>query len=341
MAENKLPRWRGFNLTGMVSRRRFELAQAEDRPVFPEDDFRWMAEWGFNFARIPMDYRCWVPGTDPFAIDEAVFEHVDRLIQFGDRYDLHISLNFHTAPGYCINPRPLLMENLWQNARTLEAFCLHWRYVAMRYEGTPPERLSFDLVNEPPSVADDVMTVDDYVRVTRAATETIHGIDPQRLVIADGYNIGRTPCPELAGTPNLAQSTRGYDPHSISHYGAPWADGLGFPTPTWPEEARGRITEPWNRARLEQHYAPWAALMEQGVGVHCGECGCYVYTPHAVFLAWFGDLLDILDAHGIGYALWNLRGQFGILDSQRYDVAYEDWHGHKLDRALLDLLQAH
>jgi hypothetical protein len=34
-----------------------------------------------------------------------------------------------------------------------------------------------------------------------------------------------------------------------------------------------------------------------------------------------------------------LRGTFGILDSERSDVVYEDWHGHKLDRALLELLQ--
>ena len=33
-------------------------------------------------------------------------------------------------------------------------------------------------------------------------------------------------------------------------------------------------------------------------------------------------------------------GSFGVLDSDREDVAYEDWRGHKLDRAMLDLLQA-
>lgn len=32
-------------------------------------------------------------------------------------------------------------------------------------------------------------------------------------------------------------------------------------------------------------------------------------------------------------------GDFGILDSERKDVAYEDWHGHLLDRKMLDLLQ--
>jgi hypothetical protein len=60
-----------------------------------------------------------------------------------------------------------------------------------------------------------------------------------------------------------------------------------------------------------------------------------------VFLAWFTDVLDILTAAKIGYALWNFRGDFGILDSRREDVAYEDWHGHKLDGKLLALLKKH
>ena len=43
---------------------------------------------------------------------------------------------------------------------------------------------------------------------------------------------------------------------------------------------------------------------------------------------------------GWGWAMWNLRGSFGPVDSGRDDVAYEEWHGHKLDRAMLDLLRA-
>ncbi len=52
-------------------------------------------------------------------------------------------------------------------------------------------------------------------------------------------------------------------------------------------------------------------------------------TPHDVFLAWFGDVTDILTKAGIGYALWNFRGDFGIMDSGRKDVQYEDWHSHQ------------
>jgi endoglucanase len=38
--------------------------------------------------------------------------------------------------------------------------------------------------------------------------------------------------------------------------------------------------------------------------------------------------------------MWNFRGSFGFLDSERADVAYQDFHGHKLDRAMLDVLKA-
>jgi hypothetical protein len=99
--------------------------------------------------------------------------------------------------------------------------------------------------------------------------------------------------------------------------------------------------EAYGKPRLEEYYRPWIELAASGVGVHCGECGCWNKTPHSVFLTWFADVLDILTANRIGYALWNFRGDFGILDSRREDVEYQDWYGHKLDAKLLALLKAH
>jgi hypothetical protein len=137
----------------------------------------------------------------------------------------------------------------------------------------------------------------------------------------------------------VAQSVHAYWPSGISHYRAPWVDRkLDFPAPAWPLRNKdGSIKS--GRADLEQRFAPWAELARQAVGVHCGECGCFNKTPYDVFTAWFSDVLDILSGHGIGYALWNFRGSFGILDSGRTDIEYEDWHGHKLDRRLLRILQ--
>jgi hypothetical protein len=58
-----------------------------------------------------------------------------------------------------------------------------------------------------------------------------------------------------------------------------------------------------------------------------------------VFLGWFGDVLDVLKHQGIGFALWEFSGDFGVLNSNRADVKYENWHGQQLDRKLLELLK--
>ena len=327
-AQSVLPRWRGFNLLEMFTTR----STGEWR----EDDFRWMAGWGFDFVRLPMCYTLWVEGDDPFRIAESGLGKIDRAVRLGEQCGIHVCLNFHRAPGYSVNRERVEPFDLWKDADALEAFCLHWSRLARRYVGIPSEKLSFNLVNEPRTPSDDGMTRDDHRRVVAAATRAIRAEDPGRLVLADGLGWGTMACPELAEL-GIAQSCRAYAPLGISHYKAHWAGGEDLPVPTWPGALhRG---EPWDRQCLEAFYEPWAELARQGIGVHCGEGGAFRYTPHDVVLAWFRDVLEILTAHGIGYALWNFRGPFGILDSQREDVDYEDWHGHALDRKLLELLQ--
>jgi endoglucanase len=84
---------------------------------------------------------------------------------------------------------------------------------------------------------------------------------------------------------------------------------------------------------------PWKKLQKMGVGVHVGEFGAYNKTPHAVVLAWMRELMMQWKEAGWGWAMWNFRGAFGILDSNREDVNYEDFKGHKLDRAMLEMIR--
>ncbi len=51
------------------------------------------------------------------------------------------------------------------------------------------------------------------------------------------------------------------------------------------------------------------------------------------------DQLELWKEAGWGWALWNLRGSFGVMDSGRTDVNYADFRGHKLDREMLALIQ--
>ncbi|MGB4645277.1 MAG: glycoside hydrolase family 5 protein [Dictyoglomaceae bacterium] len=326
--KNPIPRWRGFNLPNM-----FSYHYARD---FEEEDFKWISEWGFDFVRIPLNYRLWIDGDDVHKIKEEVLKKIDEVVEWGQKYKIHVCLNFHRAPGYCVNNDLSEKFNLWKDDEALNAFCYHWGIFTKRYRGISSKDLSFNLINEPPNPSERGMSREDHERVIRRTVDHIRNIDPGRFIIIDGISYGNEPLPELSNL-LVAQSCRGYLPMGLTHYKASWVGGENWPKPTWP--LAWHYGESWDRRRLEEHYDRWASLMEKGIGVHCGEAGAFKYTPHNVVLSWMKDLLEILKERDIGFALWNFKGPFGILDSEREDVEYEDWYGHKLDKKMLNLLQ--
>jgi aryl-phospho-beta-D-glucosidase BglC (GH1 family) len=70
-----------------------------------------MHDWGFDFVRIPIAYPYYlnidrtknITPEDVYKIDEEAVERVDKLVMLAHKYGMHVSLNLHRAPGYCIN----------------------------------------------------------------------------------------------------------------------------------------------------------------------------------------------------------------------------------------------
>jgi endoglucanase len=347
---NKLPKWKGFNVLDFFS----PDATPARRPT-TEEHFGWMKDWGFDFIRVPIAYPHYlkfdrsrnITPEEVYHIDQEKIEEIAALVAMAHKYDMHVSLNLHRAPGYCINAGFHEPYNLWIDQQAQDAFYFHWGLWAKRYKDESSKRISFDLLNEP-SMRDDMndqhspsraVPGDLYRKVAKTAAEVIHKQNAGHLVIADGNQVGNTIIPEIMDL-DIAQSCRGYYPHAISHYKAPWAnkDPEHLPEPKWPGQVGDQFL---SRPMLEAYYKPWIEAVQKGIGVHCGECGCWNKTPHAVFMSWFGDVLDILSAGQIGFAVWNFIGDFGVLDSGREDTVFEDWHGHKLDRQFLELLRRH
>lgn len=345
--QNKLPQWKGFNLLDF-----FNPDPAKARPQTEEEFFKWMSDWGFNFVRLPMAYPSYVkfdrsqniPIKRVRKMDRKAVRRVENLVHLAHKYGLHVSLNLHRAPGFCVNAGFHEPYNLWKDEQAMEDFAYHWKFWAKRFKNVSRDKISFDLLNEPCLREDmndqhskrSAIPGDLYRKMAQAAAKVIREQNPDHLIIADGNNVGKDVIPEIIDL-DIGQSCRGYNPGIISHYKAPWAykDPENLPIPVWP----GQVGDQYlSKAMLEEMYQPWIDLVKQGVGVHCGECGCWNKTPHDVFLAWFADVLDILTSNGIGFALWEFRGSFGLIDSGREDVDYEDWYGHKLDRKLLTLL---
>jgi hypothetical protein len=469
----KLPRWRGFNLL-----EKFLLGGG--RKPFREEDFRLISKLGFNFVRLPMDYRFWIKDDDWEKFDEKGLVEIDQAVAWGEKYGIHVCINFHRAPGYTV-ANPPERTNLWTDAEPQRVCAKHWAMFARRYRGIPSARLSFNLMNEPGKVDPKA-----YVAVVRKLAEAIRAEDRDRLIIADGLEWGQMPVPALAEI-HIAEATRGYAPAEISHYRASWVHSEHFPTPQWPRvlPPNGTLLGPvkpegshplvidgpfaqstalrlhvltvsnaarlvveadaksifekefkcgsgsgeWKQAvykpqwgiyqnlfdrdyscqipagtkqvrvriaagdwleigqiglkpadanretvvELKQDYGkatppfrfdpaatggpitglplqdrdwlwkrciePWENAERQGIGVMVGEWGVYKYTPHDVVLRWAEDCLANWKRAGWGWAMWNFRGEMGVLDSHRRDVHYEDFEGHQLDRKLMDLLQ--
>ncbi len=464
---DKLPRWRGFNL--------LEKFMVHNNQPFVEKDFEMIRDLGFNFVRLPMDYRCWIVDGDWEKFDEKTLAEIDQAVAWGQQYDIHVNLNFHRAPGYTV-AYPQEKTSLWTDVETQRVCAKHWAMFAKRYKGISNARLSFNLFNEPANVDADV-----YAKAVAVIVAAIRKEDPDRLIISDGLEWGGKPFPG-AKAMQLALATRGYAPIELTHYKADWMGGSDtFPVPTWPTlmgngmvygswkkewhepmtiegpfpkettlvirvhqvstkaefyveaddkdvftktfepgEGEGewtKVVHDWGcyqniydknytavipagtktvkigiregdwmkltymtlspqsekpigvemlpawgepitkftydaaRRTLDSstkkdrqwlrtaQIEPWLAVQKTGVGVMVGEFGAYNKTPHDVTLCWMEDNLKNWQEVGWGWALWNFRGAFGIMDSGRADVEYEDFHGHKLDRKMLELLK--
>ena len=462
-------RWRGFNLLGMFQNH-------GQKASFEEEDFKLISELGFNFVRIPMDYRFWIKERDWEQIDEGGLAPVDQAVAYGKKYKLHVNLCFHRAPGYTV-AKPAEPRDLFSDPEALRVCCKHWAFFARRYKGVPSSELSFNLFNEPGEVSEEA-----YAKVAAALVAAIRAEDPERFILADGIRWGGRPAQALFKL-GIGQAMRGYAPMSISHYMASW---VGTPTddPVWPPPQAvsplfgpgkaplnvplviegvpaGKLTlrpgvvsgkvklrveadgacmlecelEPrpgapgWTNVEYKAEWkisqgkclselsvalpkgaqkmsvslpsGDWAQLskltltgtdgqvatmpfeqtwgktngvfrfagfaaqppfvcgaaacdgrsylkrtlidawqpaFDAGIFAMVGEFGAYNHTPHPIVLAWMEDNLKLWQEKGLGWALWNFKGSFGVLDSGRKDVVYEDFHGHKLDRAMLELL---
>lgn len=227
VAQNKLPKWKGFNLLDF-----FSPDPAKGRKATTEEQFKWLADWGFDFVRIPMAYPAYlqfdrsrnITPEEVYHVDEQAVDRIDKLVFTAHKHNIHVSLNLHRAPGYCVNAGFNEPYNLWTDQKALDAFCFHWNMWAKRHKSTSSKRISFDLLNEPSMRADmndqhskrSSVPGDVYRKVAIAASEAIRKENPGHLIIADGNDVGTSVIPELADL-DIAQSCRGYHPGIISH----------------------------------------------------------------------------------------------------------------------------
>lgn len=461
----------GFNLLG-----KFDVSWSNTG--YTQKEFSTIKDLGFNFVRLPLDYRTYTQAGNWDNFVETQVAKIDQAIVWGEQYNVHVCINLHRAPGYCVNPTTLPANqqlNLWTDSVAQKAFVKHWEFFANRYKNISPERLSFNLVNEPNNVTEAV-----YISVMKKAIDVIHGITPNRVIFVDGLDYGRKILLSLKDEPNIAQAMHSYDPFQLTHYRADWVGGSSdWPVPQWPmlnisnylygpiksefksslvlqgsfapgteitvnvgqvssestlwitagnkviyskkfvcgpelgtdftkivqnqwgyqnisnKDFSATTTEQASKIAFDNVTGDWMTINyisikqgdivkkyslsdntwgkkqgtytidengnikdsnsedllpfgdykdffdeanENNIPVMVQEFGVHNKTPHSVAVAFLADLSAFFREQNVGWALWNLTGSFGILNSSRTDCAYETYQGYKLDRAMLDAL---
>jgi aryl-phospho-beta-D-glucosidase BglC (GH1 family) len=464
--------FKGFNLLG-----KFDVNFSNYG--FTEEEFAIMQDLGFNFVRIPLDYRTYTKAGDWNVFLEDEVAKIDELIGWGQKYGVHVCLNLHRAPGYCVNTSTLpanQLLDLWTDEAAQAAFVEHWAFFAKRYRTIPLEDLSFNLVNEPPS-----MDEADYAAVMKKAIAKIQSISPDRVIFVDGLDYARTLLTSFKTERNIIQAIHVYDPMTLTHYKAEWVPGSdSWPVPVWPmsniseylfgpwkpeyhsslvlegsfvkdsvvtvnvqqvsiqstldislddnliyskpflcgpdlgddwtqivntqwgyQNISGKdysVTLPANGSKITISNSDgdwmtfnkitissgaskiviipgntsWGAMQgtyiitssgditdtegnpalaldpeattlkqanAENIPVMIQEFGVYNKTPHTVALNYLHDIVSLFRTSQRGYAMWNLTGSMGIVNSGRTDMTYESFRGQQLDRAMTSIMQ--
>ena len=219
LKQNITPRWKGFNLVDIFSTG-FSRYPRLGPYYFKEDDFRMIADWGFDFVRLPLSYRCLTSSEYPFVLSEEGIAKIDEAVAFGEKYGIHINLCLHRAPGFCINDDELEPFGWLDDSPAKDYFCRMWCDFARHYKGVSSNQLSFNFINEPDekSRIGPNLTRPAYAELMLRLIKEVHAIDPETNAVTLEATAGtkkENPTVDEQGEP-MVVTTRGKVPSHMT-----------------------------------------------------------------------------------------------------------------------------
>jgi endoglucanase len=300
------------------------------RSFITEDDLQLISQLGFDHIRLPVDpvpLEGWEHGD---ANGIAFMVELDRVIKAAEADGLNVILDLQPDEPY--------KQALLAGDESATAFATLWGSLATHYAQENPDRLFFELMNEPEQI-DSVR----WAAVETGAVTAIRAAAPEFTVIASALNLDKLPDLEQLQPlplPNILYTFHNYDPIWFTHQGAPWAGAaLGplhdVPYPSTPENVLPNVDqetddiyakaylrryglERWNAARVESLIHTAAAWgLKHHLPVYCGEFGVHrgpsAPADRERFLR---DTRVALEHNHIGWAMWEYQVDFGMVTKE-------------------------
>ncbi len=181
------------------------------------DDFELMHDLDVQCLRLPVCFDVWAETEAPYTIFmDHYFDAIDSVLIWANYYDIKVILDYqHGWLDDC---------NIEHSKQRLLSL---WQQVMTRYQDSDPERLFFELYNEPHTIGAERWQV-----LVEFLVEELRPIVPEHTFIIGGvdYNsiAGLFELQPLAD-PNIIYTIHFYEPFLFTHQGADW---VGAPVAT-------------------------------------------------------------------------------------------------------------
>lgn len=200
---------------------------------FRETDIKFLADNGFNFARIFFSFstlRFPDYPEDGRLVNENELRDLDQLIAWGIEYGIHIqiAMSFYLDESGNDKTDDSIAANDAEWAMVQD----YWTMMARRYAGIPSKYLSFDLCNEVQPGEDDFS----YAKTKLGEmVASIRAADTQRVLL---YSFPGNPdgnWVEAAASLGLAIGCHPYYPQYITTTGYEYTEQNPYAVPSWPQ----------------------------------------------------------------------------------------------------------
>ena len=320
---------RGINLSGWFAQLS-DSPQARDNGYMTVLDIQRLKRLGFDHVRLSIDPAPLIDTVQNGALRPDAMAKLDKAVDDLTGAGLNVVLD--------VQPEESWKTPLANGDESVEKFFAFWTAFATHYAKTDPEKVFFEVMNEP--------TMQDLYRwegIEDRAVARIRSVAPRHTVIATAArfsNIESLIAMEPVHDDNVIYTFHDYDPMWFTHQGATWGEqgwafvhGVHYPAtpenikPVLAQEPdeRERLKlkrfawEHWDAGRIEAEVetaAEWAK--QRGVPLYCGEFGVYkAYAKPEERVRWIADTRTALERKHIGWAMWEYRGYFGLATQGR------------------------
>jgi len=291
---------------------------------------------GFDHVRLSVNPQPMMDAASRSGGTAEYFGYLDSAVKMILDAGLAVELDMH--------PESDFKARLAKEDEFVERFADFWHMVAQHYSSYDPERVFFEILNEP-EMRDPYRWYGVEAKLAAAIREGA----PRHTILAAGAKWDDDDDMiflEPLRDPNVIYVFHFYEPHVFTHQGATWGafywhwlKGLHYPSS--PENAaQVAATVPdavhrldvirygqdhWDASRVEAEInqaADWGK--RNGVPLVCNEFGVYRHADPEDRVAWIKDVRTALERHGIGWAMWDYSGSFGVVTKKDGKAALDE-----------------